>query len=91
MKRSGGHAATFQCMEQMRVTPCFFQVCAFNRTVEKVDEFLKKEAKGTKVIGADSLEDLVSKLKTPRRIILLVKGRQKTLGECSYANILFVH
>lgn len=51
-------------------------VCAFNRTTEKVDEFLKKEAKGTKVIGAHSLEELVSKLKTPRRIVLLVKAGQ---------------
>lgn len=51
-----------------------FVVCAFNRTVEKVDEFLKKEAKGTKVIGAHSLEEFVSKLKTPRRIVLLVKA-----------------
>lgn len=51
-----------------------FVVCAFNRTVEKVDEFLKKEAKGTKVIGAHSLEEFVNRLKTPRRIVLLVKA-----------------
>ena len=29
-----------------------FTVVAFNRTVSKVDEFLNREAKGTKVIGA---------------------------------------
>lgn len=52
------------------------QVCAFNRTVSKVHDFLQNEAKGTKVIGAESLEDMVSKLKTPRRIILLVKAGQ---------------
>ncbi|KAJ7306364.1 hypothetical protein JRQ81_009708 [Phrynocephalus forsythii] len=51
-----------------------FVVCAFNRTVSKVDDFLAKEAKGTKVIGAHSLEEMVSKLKKPRRIILLVKA-----------------
>jgi len=51
-----------------------FVVCAFNRTVEKVDRFLENEAKGTKVIGARSLEDMVSKLKTPRRVMLLVKA-----------------
>lgn len=50
------------------------QVCAFNRTVSKVDDFLAKEAKGTKVIGAHSLEEMVSKLKRPRRIVLLVKA-----------------
>ncbi|EDL81155.1 rCG31394, isoform CRA_c [Rattus norvegicus] len=53
-----------------------FVVCAFNRTVSKVDDFLAKEAKGTKVIGAKSLKDMVSKLKKPRRVILLVKAGQ---------------
>jgi len=50
------------------------QVCAFNRTVEKVDHFLENEAKGTKVVGAKSLEDMVSKLKSPRRVMILVKA-----------------
>lgn len=52
------------------------QVVAFNRTVEKVEQFLQNEAKGTKVIGAKSLEDMVSKLKKPRRVMLLVKAGQ---------------
>ncbi|PFX26134.1 6-phosphogluconate dehydrogenase, decarboxylating [Stylophora pistillata] len=51
-----------------------FVVCAFNRTVEKVDRFLANEAKGTKVIGAKSMEDMVSKLKKPRRVMMLVKA-----------------
>ncbi|ELT97633.1 hypothetical protein CAPTEDRAFT_160925 [Capitella teleta] len=51
-----------------------FVVCAFNRTVEKVDRFLANEAKGTKVIGATSLQDMVGKLKSPRRVMLLVKA-----------------
>lgn len=50
------------------------QVCAFNRTVSKVHDFLQNEAKGSKVIGAESLEDMVSKLKKPKRIVLLVKA-----------------
>lgn len=37
--------------------------------------FLNNEAKGTKVIGATSLKDMVDKLKTPRKIMLLVKGK----------------
>ncbi|XP_058408847.1 6-phosphogluconate dehydrogenase, decarboxylating isoform X1 [Diceros bicornis minor] len=53
-----------------------FVVCAFNRTVSKVDDFLANEAKGTKVVGAHSLEEMVSKLKKPRRVILLVKAGQ---------------
>lgn len=44
--------------------------------MSKVQDFLQNEAKGSKVIGAESLEDMVSKLKKPRRIILLVKAGQ---------------
>ena len=51
-----------------------FVVVAFNRTTSKVDEFLANEAKGTKVIGAHSLEEMVGLLKKPRRIMLLVKA-----------------
>ena len=51
-----------------------YVVAVFNRTVSKVDEFMANEAKGTKVIGAHSLEELVGLLKRPRRIMLLVKA-----------------
>jgi 6-phosphogluconate dehydrogenase len=51
-----------------------FTVVAFNRTVEKVDHFLANEAKGTKVIGAHSLSEMVSALKKPRRVMMLVKA-----------------
>uniref|UniRef100_A0A0A9YAC6 6-phosphogluconate dehydrogenase, decarboxylating n=1 Tax=Lygus hesperus TaxID=30085 RepID=A0A0A9YAC6_LYGHE len=53
-----------------------FVVCAYNRTVEKVDAFLQNEARGTKVVGAKSLKELVEKLKTPRKIMMLVKAGQ---------------
>ncbi len=51
-----------------------FTVVAFNRTVEKVDQFLAGAAKGTKVIGAHSLAEMVSLLKKPRRVMMLVKA-----------------
>ncbi|XP_030568929.1 6-phosphogluconate dehydrogenase, decarboxylating [Drosophila novamexicana] len=51
-----------------------FVVCAYNRTVSKVQDFLNNEAKGTKVIGAESLKDMVEKLKRPRKVMLLVKA-----------------
>src|SRR6186713_490614 len=51
-----------------------FTVVAYNRTTEKVDAFLANEAKGTKVIGAHSIEEMVSKLKRPRRVMMLVKA-----------------
>ncbi|KAH6561551.1 hypothetical protein BASA62_009747 [Batrachochytrium salamandrivorans] len=51
-----------------------YTVCAFNRTTSKVDEFLANEAKGTKIVGAHSIEEFCSKLKRPRKIMLLVKA-----------------
>ena len=51
-----------------------YTIVAFNRTVSKVDDFLAKEAKGTKVQGAHSIAEMVSKLKKPRRVMLLVKA-----------------
>ncbi|KAJ7042502.1 6-phosphogluconate dehydrogenase [Mycena alexandri] len=51
-----------------------FTVVAYNRTTSKVDAFLANEAKGTKIQGAHSISELISKLKKPRKIILLVKA-----------------
>src|SRR5436190_11314487 len=51
-----------------------FTVVAHNRTVSKVDEFLNKEAKGTKVLGAQSIPEMVAMLKKPRRVMLMVKA-----------------
>src|SRR5271169_5871804 len=53
-----------------------FTVAAFNRTVEKVDHFLANEAKGTKVIGTHSIEEMIGLLKRPRRVMLMVKAGQ---------------
>ncbi|MCJ1281716.1 phosphogluconate dehydrogenase (decarboxylating) gnd1 [Xylographa opegraphella] len=49
-----------------------FTVCAFNRTVSKVDRFMANEAKGKSIVGAHSIEEFISKLKKPRRMMLLV-------------------
>ena len=51
-----------------------FTVAVFNRTVAKVDEFLGREAKGTKVIGAHSIAELAALLKRPRRVMFMVKA-----------------
>src|SRR5438876_6216044 len=53
-----------------------YTVVAYNRTVSKVDDFLGNEAKGTNVIGAHSIEEMVQLLKRPRRIMLMVKAGQ---------------
>src|ERR1700742_3578895 len=51
-----------------------FTVVAYNRTTSKVDEFLGNEAKGSKVIGVHSVEEMVKNLKRPRRVMLMVKA-----------------
>jgi 6-phosphogluconate dehydrogenase len=51
-----------------------FKVAVFNRTVSKVDDFLANEAKGTQVTGAHSIEEFVGLLKSPRRVMLMVKA-----------------
>ena len=51
-----------------------FTVAVFNRTVSKVDDFLSQGAKGTRIIGAHSLPELVGLLKKPRRVMLLVQA-----------------
>ncbi|MFD0966724.1 decarboxylating NADP(+)-dependent phosphogluconate dehydrogenase [Seminibacterium arietis] len=51
-----------------------FKVVAYNRTTSKVDEFLQGSAKGTDIIGAYSIEDLVSKLEKPRKVMLMVRA-----------------
>jgi 6-phosphogluconate dehydrogenase len=53
-----------------------YTVVVYNRTTSKVDDFLANEAKGTNVQGAHSIEELVAKLKRPRRIMMLVKAGQ---------------
>jgi 6-phosphogluconate dehydrogenase len=51
-----------------------FKVAVFNRTVSKVDDFINGNARGTKVVGAHSIEELVNLLERPRRVMLLVKA-----------------
>jgi 6-phosphogluconate dehydrogenase len=51
-----------------------FQVSAFNRTTEKVKEFIQGRAAGKSITGAYSLPELVSQLTSPRKIMLMVKA-----------------
>jgi 6-phosphogluconate dehydrogenase len=53
-----------------------FTVAVFNRTVSRVDEFLNGEGSKRKILGAHSIEELVSLLKKPRRVMLMVKAGQ---------------
>jgi 6-phosphogluconate dehydrogenase len=51
-----------------------FTVACFNRTVSKVDDFVNGRAKGKRIVGCHSIEELVAGLKRPRKIMLMVKA-----------------
>ena len=51
-----------------------FTVSVYNRTAERVAKFVEGRAKGRNVCGAYSLEELVSQLERPRKIMMMVKA-----------------
>ncbi len=51
-----------------------FAVAVYNRTVCKVDNFITGRAKGKKILGCHSIEELVANLARPRKIMLMVKA-----------------
>jgi 6-phosphogluconate dehydrogenase len=53
-----------------------FTIAVFNRTTSKVDELLAGRAKGKKFVGCHSIEELVAAVKTPRKIMMMVKAGQ---------------
>ncbi|MEI8300477.1 MAG: NAD(P)-binding domain-containing protein, partial [Chlamydiota bacterium] len=53
-----------------------YTVAVYNRTVSKVDDFLAKAAKGSRVIGAHDLKEFFKALKRPRKVMFMVKAGQ---------------
>ena len=51
-----------------------FTVAVYNRTHARVDEFLQGPAKGSKIIGAQSLDAFFASLKRPRKVMFMVKA-----------------
>jgi len=51
-----------------------YRVAVFNRTTDKVDEFINGPAQGKSIIGTHSLEELVDSLEKPRKVMLMVKA-----------------
>ncbi len=49
-------------------------VAVYNRTKEKVDEFMQGPAKNTQVIGNHDLKTFFSTLKRPRKVMLMIKA-----------------
>ena len=53
-----------------------YTVTAYNRSIDKVDDFINGRAAGKNIRGAHSLEALVVSLESPRKIMLMVKAGQ---------------
>ena len=53
-----------------------YTVAVYNRTVQKVTDFVSGRAKGKNIIGTYSLQELVDSLKTHRKVMLMVKAGQ---------------
>ncbi|GAC13067.1 decarboxylating NADP(+)-dependent phosphogluconate dehydrogenase [Aliiglaciecola lipolytica] len=53
-----------------------FTVTAYNRSYNKVENFLATRAKDKSIRGADSIDSLVASLSSPRKIMLMVKSGQ---------------
>jgi 6-phosphogluconate dehydrogenase len=53
-----------------------YTVTAYNRSIDKVDNFINGRAAGKNIRGAQTLEALVESLESPRKIMLMVKAGQ---------------
>ncbi len=51
-----------------------FTVAVYNRSTDKVENFVNGRAKGKNIIGAYSLEELTASLKKPRKVMIMVKA-----------------
>lgn len=49
-------------------------LAVYNRSSDKTEEFLSGSAKDSNIIGCYSLEELVAQLKSPRRVMLMIKA-----------------
>ena len=51
-----------------------FTVACYNRTTSKVDDFVNGRAAGKNIVGTKSVEELVGALKSPRKVMMMVKA-----------------
>ena len=51
-----------------------FGVAVYNRTAEKVKDFIEGRAKGRNIVGANSVKELAERLEKPRKVMLLVRA-----------------
>ena len=53
-----------------------FQVAVYNRTTQKVKDFVEGRAAGKNIVGCYSIEELVANLEKPRKVFMMVKAGQ---------------
>ena len=53
-----------------------FTIAVYNRSTEKVDNFINGRAKGKKIIGCRSVEELVQALEKPRKVMMMIRAGQ---------------
>ena len=51
-----------------------FTVAVYNRTTQKVKDFIQGSAANKNIIGADNVSDFISALAKPRKVMLMVKA-----------------
>jgi 6-phosphogluconate dehydrogenase len=51
-----------------------FRVSVFNRSTQKVDDFLLGRARGKNIVGTHSIEELIASLDRPRKVMLMIKA-----------------
>ena len=51
-----------------------FTVAVYNRTFQKVNDFVNGRGKGKNVIAAQTVEELINSLNSPRKVMLMVKA-----------------
>jgi 6-phosphogluconate dehydrogenase len=51
-----------------------FRVSVYNRTTDKVDNFLRGRASGKNIVGTHSIDQFVDSLARPRKIMLMIKA-----------------
>jgi 6-phosphogluconate dehydrogenase len=56
----------------LNIERCGYSVSVYNRSAEKTESFLKNEAQGKHFVGTYDIEEFVSSLEKPRKILLMV-------------------
>ncbi|ASV75233.1 6-phosphogluconate dehydrogenase, decarboxylating [Thermogutta terrifontis] len=51
-----------------------YKVAVYNRTTEKMEKFIEGPAKGKRIVGCRTLEELVKALARPRKVMMMVKA-----------------